>query len=442
MDEIKVSVIMPSLNVVTYIEECIESVVSQSLKDIEIICIDAGSTDGTLEVLDKYSEMDARIRVINFGVKSYGAQVNHGISISRGEYIAVLETDDFVHPDMYESLYFAATVGRVDYVKADYKKFFTLNNGEYLFSIIRQFESKDQGFYEEIVNPHMFDELYKTDFNIWRGIYRRDFLIKNQIFMNESTGASYQDIGFMEKVMAAASRAIYLDHAFYHYRVDRDAASSYSKYGLRNTYIEFQKLLEYFAGKNHVYWRGVYLHMMTAFLNEYEKTLKKLNYNFQLPECQDYYGWFVKNISEAIDKEMVSFCDFEKKIEEKLRLLLSDPERFTELSKSDKNKFMEYVTDLAFDECTPIIIFGAGHWGYEAKKILNNKSNCKILAFVDNDTEKQNIIIDGIRVYSLKKAVSQFSTATILIANEKYYSEIRSQIENEDNRIAIICPFE
>ena len=75
-----VSVIMPSLNVGNYIEKCLTSVMNQSLKDIEIICIDAGSTDGTLEIIKKYAELDQRIVVISSEVRSYGYQVNLGIS--------------------------------------------------------------------------------------------------------------------------------------------------------------------------------------------------------------------------------------------------------------------------------------------------------------------------------------------------------------------------
>ena len=71
-----VSIIMPSLNVVSYIEECLQSAINQTLKDIEIICIDAGSTDGTREVITKYLLTDKRIRLIDSAVKSYGYQVN------------------------------------------------------------------------------------------------------------------------------------------------------------------------------------------------------------------------------------------------------------------------------------------------------------------------------------------------------------------------------
>lgn len=150
---IRVSVIMPSLNVSAYIEECIKSAIRQTLADIEIICIDAGSADGTYEILKKYEKLDNRIKVISFGVKSYGAQVNHGISVSQGEYVAILETDDFVGPKMYETLYHAAEQYHVDCAKADYKKFFALANGEYLYSVIKQFE-RCRSLWETFRSPY------------------------------------------------------------------------------------------------------------------------------------------------------------------------------------------------------------------------------------------------------------------------------------------------
>ena len=181
MKKIKVSVIMPSLNVAPYIEECIRSVLYQSLKEIEIICIDAGSTDGTVEILKKYEKADQRMKIVNFGVKSYGAQVNYGILAAQGEYIAILETDDFIEAKMYETLYCAAEEHHADYAKADFKKFFVLKSGEYLYSTVNLFEHEKTEFYGKLINPHSMDDLYKADYNIWKGIYKRDFLIQNHI---------------------------------------------------------------------------------------------------------------------------------------------------------------------------------------------------------------------------------------------------------------------
>ena len=91
---VKVSVILPSLNVARYIRECMDSVLSQSLQELEIICVDAESVDGTRELLNEYAGKDSRITVLNSNVKSYGKQVNIGLEYASGEYIAILETDD------------------------------------------------------------------------------------------------------------------------------------------------------------------------------------------------------------------------------------------------------------------------------------------------------------------------------------------------------------
>lgn len=108
---------MPSYNVGIYIGECIESVVSQTLKDIEIICVDAGSTDGTLEILEEYAAKDERIRLLHSDMKSYGHQMNMGLASACGEYIGIVETDDFIAPDMYEELYRLTDCGKNRYRK-------------------------------------------------------------------------------------------------------------------------------------------------------------------------------------------------------------------------------------------------------------------------------------------------------------------------------------
>ena len=121
----KVSVIMPSLNVADYIEEAVQSVINQTLKDIEIICIDAGSNDGTWEILTRLAAADGRIILRHSDRKSYGFQVNLGIAMASGEYIAVVETDDYVDSKMYERLYQEAVAHDCDYVKSDYFAYWT-----------------------------------------------------------------------------------------------------------------------------------------------------------------------------------------------------------------------------------------------------------------------------------------------------------------------------
>ena len=131
--DVKVSVIMPSLNVADYIVECLNSVVDQTLKNLEIICIDAGSTDGTYEICCDFARKDPRIKLIKSDKKSYGYQVNLGLSEASGEYVAILETDDYIDCMMYEKLYIQAVHDKLDYIAADFDSFYTLQNGERFF---------------------------------------------------------------------------------------------------------------------------------------------------------------------------------------------------------------------------------------------------------------------------------------------------------------------
>lgn len=108
MEKIKISVIVPVFNAEKYLKMCLNSLVSQTLKNIEIICIDDGSTDNSLAILDKFKSKDDRIKIIK--QKNYGVSMarNNGISEAQGEYIGFVDADDWVDKDFFEKLYNAA----------------------------------------------------------------------------------------------------------------------------------------------------------------------------------------------------------------------------------------------------------------------------------------------------------------------------------------------
>ena len=91
-----ISVIMPSLNVAGYIGKCLESICMQTLDDLEIICLDAGSDDGTIDIINEYAKKDSRIKLIIADKRSYGYQVNQGIIRAKGEFISIVDTDDWI----------------------------------------------------------------------------------------------------------------------------------------------------------------------------------------------------------------------------------------------------------------------------------------------------------------------------------------------------------
>ena len=101
----RVSVLVPVYNVKKYLRQCLDSLAAQTLDGIEFICIDDGSTDGCSEILDAYAEKDERFRVIHKENSGYGASMNVGLRAARGEYIGIVESDDWIAPTMYEELY-------------------------------------------------------------------------------------------------------------------------------------------------------------------------------------------------------------------------------------------------------------------------------------------------------------------------------------------------
>lgn len=223
---VKVSVIMPSLNVGKYIAECIESAINQTLKDIEIICVDAGSTDGTLEILKEYEKKDSRVKVIVSDVKSYGRQINLGFAVATGQYMAILETDDCIKPDMYEVLYNTAIETDADIVKTDFESFVDAEDGR-KYSYFSHF--KDKSAYNKIFTPIHNPDSFSSNPSTWSSVYKMSFLKENNIRHNETPGASYQDTSFWVLTLAAAKKAYFMDRAFYMLRRDRNESSVFNR---------------------------------------------------------------------------------------------------------------------------------------------------------------------------------------------------------------------
>ena len=118
-----ISVIIPVYNVVNYFDRCINSIINQTFKNLEIIIVDDGSTDGSSEACDKIAKIDNRIKVIHQINMGLSAARNAGLNIATGEYIAFVDSDDYLHPRMYEILYKEMTKNEVDMVICEFNEF-------------------------------------------------------------------------------------------------------------------------------------------------------------------------------------------------------------------------------------------------------------------------------------------------------------------------------
>lgn len=212
-----VSVLTPVYNVEKYLPQCLDSLKAQTLKNIEFICINDGSTDGSLEILESYRRDDPRFKIIDKPNSGYGASMNCGLDMASGEYIGIVESDDFASPDMFEKLYKYASRHDLDLVKSNY------------FEYDGKQDTKLEPFapfpYRRVFDPRDMLDVVKVLPIIWAALYRRDVLVKNDIRFNETPGASFQDTSFVFRSWVAARRAALLPDAYLHYRINREESS-------------------------------------------------------------------------------------------------------------------------------------------------------------------------------------------------------------------------
>lgn len=435
----KISIIMPSLNVKKYITQCIESVLVQTLEDYEVICIDAGSTDGTKEMIEQYASKDNRIKLIKSEVKSYGYQVNMGIELAKGDYIAILETDDYIDGDMYRRLYEAAQQDKLDYAKADFDIIYEYNSKHINRKAFVEkdfiFGREEHNRYKRVFNAQEYPQIFTKDVNVWSGIYKREFLNKHNIRFNESAGAAFQDIGFKMLVFTYADRMECIDYSGYRYRTEREGCSSCNNKVLKYAYQEFKRLIEDIHIDDTKTFKWVVLRMVDVFICEYRKLITKTYNTFDITFYKEYiatyYNWFKNKLSYYISVRLVEQTDLgAKKYNDLLKLLEEEQEYREELINENiaKKDYWNKITARIADK--PVVVVSYGAWG---KNILRNliKSDYRVVAVCDNNPELWNELAGGIiPIKSISETVdvNKDNNVVYIIANKKHGEELKRQL--------------
>ncbi|MCM1154885.1 MAG: glycosyltransferase [Roseburia sp.] len=344
----KVSVIVPVCNVEQYLPACLDSILAQTLEDIEVICVDDGSTDRSPAILDGYAGKDSRLRVFHKENSGYGHSMNIGIDTASGEYIGIVESDDRILPDMYEKLYSAAKENDLDLVKSDVV--FWWENLQYTCEYHREDLNE---YYGKVLDSSDRKLFFRFFMNTWTGIYKRSFLKENAIRHNETPGAAYQDNGFWIQTLSFCKRAMWLKDAFYLYRQDNPLASVKKKSNVMTMAKEYD-----FA----------------------EKILEKKKKRYELDICRYYRVFRHRGVFLRIADDLKrGYCDtiirdFEKYGElasenkdlyEWLEKVCADPDGFCETFIRAKRE-----TQQKLEGAGHIIIYGAGLLGQAAMRIL------------------------------------------------------------------------
>lgn len=213
-----VSVIVPAYNAAPFLDQALTSLEDQTLSRLEILVINDGSTDDTLAIAREHGSRDARIRIIDRPNGGYGSACNRGLAEARGTWVAILEPDDWILPDMYRAM--TAFAGRfseaIDIVKTPYWRICdpdTPRQQRLHCSYHGRVKPKGQPFTIDQA-PH----LLRHHPSVWSALYRREFLEAKGIRFPEYPGAGWADNPFLVETLCQAAAIAYLDEPFYCYR--------------------------------------------------------------------------------------------------------------------------------------------------------------------------------------------------------------------------------
>ncbi len=225
-DKPLVSLLIPICNVEKYLRECLDSARDQTLKNIEIICINDGSTDSSLDIIKEYAAADSRFIVIDKLNSGYGDSMNKGLDLAAGKYVAILESDDFMDLDALEYMVDRCEADSLDLLKCNFWLYWSNPDRDLLYRHNWYFmavspEMELMGVHNPVDTP----EIFWAKPSIWSVLYRRSFLNENNIRFLPTPGASFQDTSFSFKAFSQAKRFACSSRAFVHYRQDNEKSS-------------------------------------------------------------------------------------------------------------------------------------------------------------------------------------------------------------------------
>lgn len=230
-----VSLVVPIYNVADYLEQCLASIQSQSYTNLEIICLNDGSTDSSLALLEAYAARDGRLVIIDKENEGYGKTCNRGIASAHGTWVGIIEPDDYLEPTMVQELVdlIQANGGeeQVDIARSAYWRVFgnqkngragvkaQVKNGA--ASTEHRIPCAYKGRVKPKHQPEFIDQMAQLLLHhpaIWTALYRKEFLTQNNISFKEVPGAGWVDNPFLIASHCCGARLVYTDSALYNYR--------------------------------------------------------------------------------------------------------------------------------------------------------------------------------------------------------------------------------
>ena len=316
-----VSIVVPVFNAAPYLPECLASLQRQSLGELEFLLVDDGSTDASRTLLDEFAAIDPRAKVVAKTNSGLGHTLNVGIGQAHGEYVGIVEPDDYVATAMFETLHRAATRHQVDIAKADFVRFH--DSGRRRRFHYCRIAKERADLYNQVLEPAACPALFRSEVNTWSGIYRRDFLDREAIRHHETPGASYQDTGFFFQTLCRARRVYLIPQAVYRYRVDNPSSSvkrSDNATAIRNEMRFIGEFVDSDRARLAVFEPALWYRKFVAYLYSYERASATQSLSLLEELATEFRGAWDRGL---LDPRLFSPTDWAC-----LHDLMRSPERF------------------------------------------------------------------------------------------------------------------
>ena len=262
----KVSVVMPLYNVEKYLRQSLNSVINQTLKDIEIICVNDASTDNTLSILEEYARNDKRIKIITNEKNLHcGISRNVGMKHATGDYLIILDGDDFFRPTMLESMYNRIIKDNSDVVICEYFSFDDLKK-----EVVRLRGVRNKSMRKKILfDPKEFKDILFSEIapNTWTKLFKRSFLLENNLYFDDSFCGT--DVSCIYTAISCANKISLLNKPFICYRENQNENLTAKKHNHPESSFRVISILE-----NNLKERGLFETYKISFIKRAKKVIR------------------------------------------------------------------------------------------------------------------------------------------------------------------------
>ena len=402
---VTISIVIPVYNIEKYLRNCLDSILNQTFKDYEVICVDDGSKDNSLNILNEYAKKDSRFKIVSQENAGAGIARNNGLKLAQGEYVQFLDADDYFEPTMLEEMYNKAQEFGADLVVCSCKKVDefrnVIENSNPQWPIKLDITPLNKVFCwkdypDDILN--MFCVIP------WNKLCKREMLVKNDIdFQNLS---SSNDVAFGHKVKICAEKIVVFDKQLINYRYNHK--KSISKTRAENTIniIHSAKEVKDFLMK-----KGLYENLETTFIETYKNHIRA-----EISLCNERQYENFKNAFKTLY-----------------------PDIFNILTSALKCDFLtlEYLNNYIKD--CPVYLWGASNF---LKKLLEKEErpNQNILGIIDKNEASWGKDFGNYKIFSpdILKTEPADILVTIYNNHEKAYSAIKKEVEEKYPKIRFL----